>query len=99
MENLFQIHHAMNIVDIDTVPPKKKNADGSDNPSMFPLVMNHKTAHDCWSLLETHLSRCKTSHSQSIRDELRVLKKSDTESMADYMIKIRALADNLHRCR
>lgn len=57
-------------------------------PPMYSLVMNHKMAADCWLMLETHLSPRKVIQSQSIRDQLKALKKSDDESMSNFIIKV-----------
>jgi len=62
---------------------------------MFSLVMNHKTVADCWKMLKTHLSPRKSYNSQSIRDQLRNLEKTDAELITYFIIKVRALIDCL----
>lgn len=62
---------------------------------MFSLVMGHPTAAECWLTLEVHLSPRIIVHAQAIRYQLRELKKSDNESMSDYVIKVRAMCDSL----
>lgn len=46
-------------------------------------------------MLEMHLSLWKVIHSQGISDQLKVLKKSDEESMSVFVIKVRALTNSL----
>lgn len=58
----------------------------SVGPLMNSLVMNHHMTHEFWIAMETHLSLWKMIHSQSIRDQLRNLKKIDEMTMNDYLI-------------
>lgn len=53
---------------------------------MFSLIIHHETALDSWKTLEIHLSLNKTSHAQSIKDQLRNIKKSDDELMTEFSI-------------
>lgn len=55
---------------------------------MFSLVMGHTTTAKCWKTLAIHLSPRKTSHSQSIRDQLDNLKKLNSKTMGEFIIKV-----------
>lgn len=62
---------------------------------LFSLVMNYTSAKDCWKALELNLSPRKMINTQGIHDDLRNLKKLDTETMNEYLIKVRTLSDAL----
>lgn len=64
-------------------------------PLMYSFVMNHEMASDCKLMLEMLLSPQKVIQSQAFRDQLKALKKSENESMSDFVINMRALTDSL----
>lgn len=58
-------------------------------------MFNQKSVIECWKTLELHLSPRRIQHSQRVREDLRSLKKSDSETLAEYIIEVRMLVDSL----
>lgn len=64
-------------------------------PSIQTLILSCSTSFEAWKLLEKHLSPVSKTHMCTTRDQLHSLKKASDQSIANYLLHAKALADSL----
>lgn len=62
---------------------------------VHPVLANETSAATIWRNLEIKLLPRMEIYAKTLRDRLQEMKKTKDHSMTDYLLKIRALADNL----
>lgn len=85
MEDLLKLHEFTDVVDLEKEIPVKEIG-GAPNSEFIKLQKKN---------LEQKLSPRMEVYSRTIRDHLREMKKTDDLTMTDYLLRIRALTDNL----
>lgn len=85
MEDLLKLHEFTDVVDLEKEIPVKEIG-GAPNSEFIKWQKKN---------LEQKLSPRMEVYSRTIRDHLREMKKTDDLTMTDYLLRIRALTDNL----